>query len=98
MRTVIAMGTNSSISEETSQGSSRSTPSWTLNPLKRAGKQIRKQESHASFAPYVGGSGRANTSSVKAAPNAGPEDDSSQKGILKYDDFDISIETVGSRR
>lgn len=98
MRTALAMSTNVDSSEDTSQGQSRSDSSFVLGSLKRGGKQIRKQASHASFAPYVGGGGRANISSVKAAPNAGPEDDSSQRGILKHDEFDISIETVGSRR
>lgn len=98
MRTVLAMGTNVDTSEDTGQNTSGGASGYALGSIKKGDKQVRKQESHSSFAPYVGGGWRANTSRVKAAPNGAPEDDSSQRGILRHDDFDISIETVYSRK
>lgn len=87
------MATNLGISED-SQNRSRKRTGYALSSLTRKSKPATAKDSQTNL--YEGESGE-NTVKIRGASGAAPSDDDSQKGILRFDEFDVVVESAHGR-
>ena len=91
-KTILDLVTNFGVSED-SQNRSRIGPGYILSSLTKKNKQSHPQESSSSFSPYTGGT-RGNTVVKAGANRATSDDDDSQQGIIRQDEYDVIITTL----